>query len=70
MRIADGWFDSWSPDGRLVAYTDGIDYRLGLLEVDGTFVVSYIGEVWVAEADGSNSVLLTARGEDPRWSPR
>lgn len=58
MKIADGWFDSWSPDGRLLAYRAGIDYRY-----DGLFIVNDVatrdGEVWVVESDGSNPVLLT-----------
>ena len=61
MKIADGWFDSWSPDGRLLAYNAGIDYRhFDFFIVDDVAIRD--AELWVVETDGSNPVLLTENG--------
>ncbi len=50
---------SFSPDGRTIAYMDGVSTKSGLL-----------GDVWLASADGTDArPLVNGRLLKPAWSP-
>ena len=59
---------SWSPDGRQVAYRQDIGVYSPL---DGSGPVTYVGDVVIANADGSGSIDVGGtRGSDrPTWTP-
>ena len=53
---------AWSPDGRYIAYFNGVEMS------DPRKTGDVPRDVWVMEADGSNQRRLMT-GDDPEWSP-
>jgi len=58
MRSGDACGPAWSRDGKKIAY-----YAFAQTQP------SRNPEIWVMDADGSNSKKLTDHGMDPSWSP-